>query len=200
MLVDFLIKRPLRERYALGAIIVVLAGVGGYTAGICPALNAADGCEKDLETTEKVLALQQRQLSLLKAETRVSQRTLDQLRDLPCPWVPIEKADVVLQALQKEAAGLGLSVRSIIRESVTGIRLDDAPRPVLLLLVRVELNGPYASVMEMFRRLSKGDLVVGLEELSIRGADEPPYDVEVMLRVRLPVVEEEGEGEGENHV
>jgi hypothetical protein len=43
--------------------------------------------------------------------------------------------------------------------------------------------------MEMLRRLSKGSLAVGLEELSIVGSDEPPYDVLVMLLVRMPVLE-----------
>ncbi|HUU09431.1 MAG TPA: type II secretion system protein GspM [Phycisphaerae bacterium] len=191
MLVEFLVKRPVRERYALGGIVVVLVAVGCYTAGIQPALSAMARHEDDLQTTEKVLGLQQRQLNLLRAETKASQKTLDDLKDLPCPWVPTEQADMVLQGFQKEAADLGLSVRSVVRESVTGIQLKDAPRQVSVLLVRLELHGPYASVMEMFRRLSKGALAVGLEELSVKGSDEPPYDVDVVLRVRMPVVEGE---------
>ncbi len=193
MLVEFLVKRAVRERYALGATIVVFAIVGCYTAGIRPAMNAAEGHEGDLQTTEKVLILQQRQLNLLQAETKASQKTLDQLKDLPCPWVHADKADVVLQELQKEAETLGLSVRSVVRESLTGMRLKDVPRPVLRLLVCLEVDGPYASVMEMFRRLSKGDLAVGLEELALKGNDEPPFDVAVVLRLRMPVVE------GDNH-
>ncbi len=189
MLVEFLVKRAVRERYALGATVIVLAIVGCYTVEIRPAMDAAEGHEGDLRTTEKVLMLQQRQLNLLHAETKASQKTLDQLKDLPCPWVQADKADVVLQELQKEAENLGLSVRSVVRESLTVMRLKDAPRPVLRLLVRLELDGPYASVMEMFRRLSKGDLAVGVEELSLKGNDEPPFDVEVILRVRIPVVE-----------
>ncbi|HUU90384.1 MAG TPA: type II secretion system protein GspM [Phycisphaerae bacterium] len=193
MLVEQLVKRTARERYALGMIVVVLAVVACYTAGISPALNAADGHKENLNTTEKVLLLQQTQLNLLRAETKVSQQTLDRLKDLPCPWVQADRADVVLQEIQKEAEGLGLSVHSVAREAVTGLRLKDAPRPVLQLLVRLELDGPYASVMEMFRRLSKGNLTIGLEELSLEGSDAPPHDVAVVLRVRLPVVE------GDNH-
>lgn len=189
MLVEFLVKRPVRERYALGGIVAVLVAVGCYTAGIRPALSEMARYEDDLQTTQKVLALQQRQLNLLRAETKASQQTLDNLKDLPCPWVPAEQADVVLQGLQKEAADLGLSVLAVVRESVTGMRLKDAPQEVSVLLVRLELHGPYASVMEMFRRLSKGALAVGLEELSVKGSDEPPYDVDVVLRVRMPVVE-----------
>lgn len=189
MLVEFLVKRAARERYALGAAIVVLAIVGCYTAGIRPAMDAAEGHEGDLRITEKVLVLQQRQLNLLQAETKASQKTLDRLKDLPCPWVQADKADVVLQELQKEAEALGLSVRSVVRESLTVMRLKDTPRPVLRLLVRLELDGPYASVMEMFRRLGKGDLAIGLEELSLKGNDEPPFDVAVVLRLRMPVVE-----------
>ena len=189
MLVEFLVKRAARERYALGATIVVLAIVGCYTAGIRPAMDTAEMHEGNLQTTEKVLVLQQRQLNLLQAETKASQKTLDQLKDLPCPWVQADKADVVLQELQKEAEALGLSVRSVVRESLSGMRLKDAPRPVLRLLVRLELDGPYASVMEMFRRLGKGDLAVGLEELSLKGNDEPPFGVAVVLRLRMPVVE-----------
>lgn len=194
MLVELLVKRTVRERCALGATVIVLAIVGCYTAGIRPAVEAAKGHEEDLNTTKNVLALQQRQLSLLQAETKASQRTLDQLKDLPCPWVQADKADVVLQGLQKEAENLGLSVRSVVRESVTGIRLKDTLRPVSQLLVRLELDGPYASVMEMFRRLSKGDLAIGLEELSLKGNDGPPFDVTVMLRVRMPIVEGEDHG------
>jgi len=193
MLVELLAKRTARERYALGAIVIVLAVVACYTAGIGPAIEAADGYEQDLQTTEKVLLLQQTQLNLLRAETKASQKTLDRLKDLPCPWVQADRADLVLQEIQKEAQGLGLSVHSVARETVTGLRLEDPVQPVMQLLVRLELDGPYASVMEMFRHLSKGDLAIGLEELSLEGCDVPPYDVAVMLRVRLPVVE------GDNH-
>jgi len=189
MLLDLLVKRAARERYALGMIVIIFAVVACYTAGISPALEAAQGHQEDLGMTEKVLMLQQTQLNLLQAETKASQRTLDQLKDLPCPWVHADRADAVLQEIQKQAEDLGLSVRSLARESVTELRLKDAPRPVLQLLVRLELDGPYASVMEMFRNLSKGNLAIGLEELSLEGTDQPPFDVSVVLRVRLPIVE-----------
>ncbi|KPJ76890.1 MAG: hypothetical protein AMK72_08295 [Planctomycetes bacterium SM23_25] len=194
MLVELLVKRTARERYALGAVVVVLAIMACYTAGISPAMDAAAAYQADLDTTEKVLLLQQTQLNLLQAETKASQRTIDQLKDLPCPWVEADRADVVLQEIQKQAEELGLSVRSVARESLTGLRLKEASRPVQQLLVRLELDGPYASVMEMFRRLSKGNLAIGLEELSIEGTDEPPFDVAVVLRVRLPVVEGDDHG------
>lgn len=189
MLVEQLAKRTARERYALGMIAGVLAVVAFYTAGISPAIDAAEGHKQNLNTTEKVLLLQQTQLNLLRAKTQASQKMLDRLKDLPCPWVHADRANVVLQEIQKEAEGLGLSVHSVSRESVTELRLEDAPRPVLQLLVRLELDGPYASVMELFRRLSKGDLAIGLEELSLEGSNEPPCNVAVTLRVRLPVVE-----------
>jgi len=189
MLLDLLVKRAARERYALGMIVIIFAVVACYTAGISPALEAAQGHREDLGMTEKVLMLQQTQLNLLQAETKASQRTLDQLKDLPCPWVHADRADAVLQEIQKQAEDLGLSVRSLARESVTALRLEDAPRPVLQLLVRLELDGPYASIMEMFRNLSKGNLAIGLEELSLEGTDQPPFDVSVVLRVRLPIVE-----------
>ena len=189
MLVEQLAKRTARERYALGMIVGVLAVTAFYTAGISPAIDAAEGHRESLNITEKVLLLQQTQLNLLRAKTKTSQKMLDTLKDLPCPWVHADQTDIVLQEIQKEAEGLGLSVHSVFRESVTELRLEDAPRPVLQLLVRLELDGPYASVMELFRRLSKGNLAIGLEELSLEGNDTPPHNVAVTLRVRLPFVE-----------
>jgi len=187
MITERLLKRSPRERWVLTGVLLVLVVLGCYLSAIAPSLQTLGGARNDLDTVQTSLELQQRQLNWLRAETDASKKTLAQLQDIPCPWVPTAKADTVIQGLQRQAGDLGLTVRSIVRERLTGMKLKDAP--VSMLYVRLELSGPHASVMEMLRRLSKGSLAVGLEELSISGSDEPPYDVLVMLLVRIPVLE-----------
>jgi Tfp pilus assembly protein PilO len=187
MITEHLLKRTRRERWVLAGVLLALVVLAGYLSAIAPSLRSLDGVRSDLQTVQSSLDLQKRQLDWLRNETESSKKTLAQLKDVPCPWVPASKADAVIQDLQKQAAELSLSVRSILRERTTGMKLKDAP--VALLFVRLEFTGPHASVMEMLRRLSKGSLAVGLEEISIKATDDHPYDVEVMLLVRLPVLE-----------
>jgi type II secretory pathway component PulM len=187
MIIDRLLKRSPRERWILTAAFLALVIVACYVAAVAPSLEALTGARNDLHTIQTNLELQQRQLNWLRAETAASKKALAKLQDVPCPWVPATKADAVIQEFQKQAADLGLSVRSVTRERVVTMKLKDAP--VALLFVRLEMSGSHASVMEILRRLSKGPLAIGLEELSIRGSDEPPYDVGVMVLVRLPVLE-----------
>jgi hypothetical protein len=92
--------------------------------------------------------------------------------------------------LQKEAAVLGLSVKSVVRErSTVGLKLKDPKVPVSVLMVRFDVGGPYGSVVELFRRLNKRSIAVGIEDLSIRGLDEPPFEVEASMLLRIPVAE-----------
>jgi hypothetical protein len=191
VILEYMVKRPPRERWALAATIVVLGFVACYTAAIGPSLETLDGTRTDLRTTETGLVLQQRQLDLLRAKTKAAHRTLADLRNVPCPWVPADKADGILQELQAEAAGLGLSVSSTIRERVAKMTLKDSPARVSVLMVRLELSGQYASVMELLRRLDKRSIAIGLQDLIVKGNLEPPYNVQVTLLVRLPIVEGE---------
>lgn len=187
MITERLLKRTPRERWVLAAVLLSLVGLACYLSAVAPSLQALAGAKSDLDTIQTSLELQQRQLNWLRAETEASKKALDQLKDVPCPWVPAAKADAVLQNLQKQASDLGLTVRSIVRERMTPMRMKDAP--VSMLYVRLELSGPHAGIMEMLRRLSKGSLAVGLEELSLSGSDDPPYDVLVIVLIRMPVLE-----------
>ena len=134
------------------------------------------------------LELQQRQLTVLRAETNACNRTLKTLEGIPCPWVAVDQADAVVQQWQKDAESLGLKVRSVVRERQTPMRLKGTTS-VSLLVVKLEFHGSYANVMKMLARLEEGPTAVGLEEIVLKGLDETPYDVQVELLVRLPVVE-----------
>jgi hypothetical protein len=57
--------------------------------------------------------------------------------------------------------------------------------------VRLEVRGPYANVMALLDRLDDGTHAVGLEELDVRVGEEPPFDLAVMLVVRLGLTDEE---------
>jgi len=194
MILEPLMKRTPRERWTLTAMALALVAVIGYLAAVAPSLNSLDGGRKDLETVRSGLDLQQRQLSWLRTQTESARKTLDELKDVPCPWISADKADGVLQEFQDDAASLGLEVHSMVREPASPARLRGVQMPVSQIVVRLELAGPYSSVLEMMRRMSKKGVAVGLEELCMEGADRPPYDVTVKLVVRLPVVE------GANHV
>ena len=188
MILELLVKRSARERTAWG-MVAILSVVGlCYVAGIAPALESLDGIRRDVATTQSGLELQQRQLTLLRAETNACNRTLKKLEGIPCPWVAVDQADAILQQWQKDAEGFGLRVRSVIRERQTAMRLK-GDAPVSLLVVKLEFHGPYANVMKMLTRLKEGPTAVGLEEIIIKGLDEAPYEVDVELLVRLPVVE-----------
>jgi hypothetical protein len=191
MIIDHLLKRSPRERWIMAGALLAMVILASYLSAVSPSLQALAAAQGDLQTIQTNLGLQQRQLDWLRGETTASKKTLAQLQDVPCPWVPVDKADAVLQDLQSQAANLGLTVRSVVRERVIRMKMKEAP--VAQLFVRLEMVGPHAGAMEMLRRLSKGPLSVGLEELSIRGSDEPPYDVDVMVLVRLPILE------GTNH-
>jgi len=192
MILEPLMKRTPRERWTLAGMALVLVAVVCYLAAVAPALSSLDSQRQNLETTRSGLDLQQRQLSWLRAQTGAAHKTLADLKDVPCPWISADKADGVLQEFQDDAASLGLAVHSIIREAVRP-RLRGVQIPVSEIVVRLELAGPYSSVVEMMRRMSKKGVAVGLEELFIEGSDQPPYDVAVRLVVRLPAAE------GANH-
>ena len=191
MILEYMVKRPSRERWILSASVVALAIVACYTAAIGPSLDTLEGTNEDLRTTETGLALQVRQLNLLRAKTKAAHATLAELKNVPCPWIRAADADALLQEFQAEASGLGLSVTSTIRERVAKIRLTGSAEEVSVLTVRLELSGPPLSVMEMLRRLSRRSIAVGLQELVVKGSTDPPYDVAVTLLVRLPIMEGE---------
>lgn len=188
MILEYLVKRSPRERLAWGLAALLVVLLVCYMAGVGPALQSLDGMREDIQTTHSSLELQQRQLRVLQAETEASHKTLEQLKGVPCPWVTADKADAFLQQWQKEAEDLGLTVRSVIRERQAGLGPKDAAQ-VSTLLVRMEVHGSYASVMTLLGRLGSGQAAVGIEDMVIKGLDEEPYDVEVSLLVRLPVVE-----------
>ncbi len=191
MILEYLAKRTGRERTAWGLTAILLVVVLCYLTGVAPALESYEGAQEDLSTTESSLALQRRQLTALRAETVRCHRILDRLKDVPCPWVPAAKADALLRQWQKEAEDLGLSVHSVIRERQVDMRLQEAAAPVSMLIVQLELHGPYDAVMKLVEKLGEGPVAVGLEEVLIKGFDAEPYDVEVALLVRLPVFEGE---------
>ena len=193
MILEYLVKRSPRERLAWGLTALLVVLLVSYLAGIGPALRSLDGIRQDVRTTHSSLELQQRQLRVLQAETEAGHKTLERLKDIPCPWVTADKADALLQQWQKEAEDLGLTVRSVIRERQAGFGPKDAAVQVSTLLVRMNVHGPYASVMTLLAHLGGGQTAVGIEDMVIKGLDEEPYDVEVSLLVRLPVVE------GESH-
>ncbi len=192
-MLEYLVRRSPRERWTWGIAALAVVALACYMAGVAPPLESLEGIEEDLATTETGLELQQRQLQILKAETTACEKVLADLKDVPCPWVPAAEADAHLQRWQREAAELGLTVRSVIRERQSDLRLGGEKAPVSILVVRLELHGPYAAVMAMLQRLGQGDAVTGLEELTLKGLDEPPYDVELVVLVRLAV------GEGDSH-
>jgi len=189
MILEYLLKRSRRDRLILAGAALAVILLAGYVVAVGPSLASLSGARSDLETVQAGLDLQRRQLDWLRTETEARQKTLAQLQDAPCPWISADKVDGVLEELQKAAADLGLTVRAVIREHSEPVRIKEGETQVALLAVRMELSGPYASVAELLRRLGKGPMAVGLQELSIKSADEPPYDVEVALVVRLPVVE-----------
>jgi len=183
-----LVKRSARERTVWG-MVAILSVVGlCYLAGLAPAMESLDGIQKDLAMSQSGLELQQRQLTVLRAETNACNRTLKTLEGIPCPWVAVDQADAVVQQWQKDAEGFGLRVRSVVRERQTPMRLKGTTS-VSLLVVKLEFHGSYANVMKMLARLEEGPTAVGLEEIVLKGLDEAPYDVQVELLVRLPVVE-----------
>lgn len=193
MILDYLAKRTSRERAAWGVSALLVVGLVCYLTGVGPALEAYEGVHEDLATTESALALQRRQLTLLRADTVRCNQTLERLKEIPCPWVPTSEADALLQQWQKDAEEIGLSVQSVIRERQVAMRLAGFDTPVSLLVVQLELYGPYEAVMEMLGKLGEGNVAVGMEEITVKGFDTSPYDVEMSLLVRLPVFEGEND-------
>ena len=191
MIIQYLVRRNRRERGLLGLTVLVLAVVECYVATIGPAREAVADHESQLVSARANLDLQQRQLTLLRAETATARRSLEELSGAAPPWVNARRADALLQEWQNLAAEVGLTLQSVTRESQAALRLDTGAARVSSVAVRLEVRGPYANVMALLDRLDDGTHAVGLEELDFRVGEEPPFDLAVMLVVRLGLTDEE---------
>jgi len=189
MIIEQLIKRPARERRIMVFALLVVVGIVGYLSVVAPAVESLNGVESDLATTQSGLDFQERQLKSLRAETEASQKIVAEFKDMACPWIAAGKADSIMQEFQKEAASLGLTVKSMVRERAGGLKLKDPKVPVSALMVRLDVAGPYTGVVELLRRLNKRSIAVGVDDLSIRGLDEPPFEVDVSILMKIPVAE-----------
>jgi type II secretory pathway component PulM len=191
VIIQYLVRRNRRERWLLGLTVLVLAVVACYVATIGPAREAVADHESQLVSARANLDLQQRQLTLLRAETATARRSLEELSGAAPPWVNARRADALLQEWQNLAAEVGLTLQSVTRESQAALRLDTGAARVSSVAVRLEVRGPYANVMALLDRLDDGTHAVGLEELDIRVGEEPPFDLAVILVVRLGLTDEE---------
>ena len=191
MIIHYLIRRNPRERLVLGLTVFVLAIVACYVATIGPAREAVADHETQLLSAQANLDLQQRQLTLLRAETVAARRSLEELSGAAPPWVNARRADTLLQEWQNLATEVGLTLQSVTRERQIALRLDTGPARVSSVAVRLEVRGPYANVMALLDRLDNGTHAVGLEELDVCVAEAPPFDLAVTLVVRLGLTDEE---------
>ena len=191
MIIQYLVRRNRRERGLLGLTVLVLAVVACYVATIGPAREAVADHESQLVSARANLDLQQRQLTLLRAETATARRSLEELSGAAPPWVNARRADALLQEWQNLAAEVGLTLQSVTRENQAALRLDTGAARVSSVAVRLEVRGPYANVMALLDRLDDGTHAVGIEELDFRVGEEPPFDLAVMLVVRLGLTDEE---------
>ena len=203
MIIRYLVRRNRRERWLLGLTVLVLAVVACYVAIIGPSRVAVADHESQLVSARANLDLQQRQLTLLRAETATARRSLEELSGAAPPWVNARRADALLQEWQNLAAEVGLTLQSVTRESQAALRLDtgathasavspgEADGHVSRVAVRLEVRGPYANVMALLDRLDDGTHAVGIEELDVRVGEEPPFDLAVTLVVRLGLTDEE---------
>jgi len=191
VILQYLVRRNRRERGLLGLTVLVLAVVACYVATIGPAREAVADHESQLVSARANLDLQQRQLTLLRAETATARRSLEELSGAAPPWVNARRADALLQEWQNLAAEVGLTLQSVTRESQAALRLDTGAAHVFSVAVRLEVRGPYANVMALLDRLDDGTHAVGLEELDFRVGEKPPFDLAVTLVVRLGLTDEE---------
>ena len=191
MIIQYLIRRNRRERWLLGLTVLALAVVACYVATIGPAREAVADHESQLLSARANLDLQQRQLTLLRAETATARRSLEELSGAMPPWMNARRADALLQEWQNLAAEVGLTLQSVTRENQAALRLDIGAARVSSVAVRLEVHGPYANVMALLDRLDDGTHAVGLEELDVRVGGEPPFDIAVTLVVRLGLTDEE---------
>jgi len=191
VIIQYLVRRNRRERGLLGLTVLVLAVVACYVATIGPAREAVADHESQLVSARANLDLQQRQLTLLRAETATARRSLEELSGAAPPWVNARRADALLQEWQNLAAEVGLTLQSVTRENQAALRLDTGAARVSSVAVRLEVRGPYANVMALLDRLDDGTHAVGIEELDFRVGEEPPFDLAVMLVVRLGLTDEE---------
>jgi len=191
VIIQYLVRRNRRERWLLGLTVLVLAVVACYVATISPAREAVADHESRLVSARANLNLQQRQLTLLRAETATARRSLEELSGAAPPWVNARRADALLQEWQNLAAEVGLTLQSVTRENQAALRLDIGAAHVSSVAVRLEVRGPYANVMALLDRLDDGTHAVGLEELDVRVGEEPPFDLAVTLVVRLGLIDEE---------
>jgi hypothetical protein len=191
VILQYLVRRNRRERWLLGLTVLVLAVVACYVATISPAREAVADHESQLVSARANLDLQQRQLTLLRAETATARRSLEELSGAAPPWVNARRADALLQEWQNLAAEVGLTLQSVTRENQAALRLDTGAAHVSSVAVRLEVRGPYANVMALLDRLDDGTHAVGLEELDFRVGEEPPFDLAVTLVVRLGLTDEE---------
>jgi hypothetical protein len=191
VILQYLVRRNRRERGLLGLTVLVLAVVACYVATIGPAREAVADHESQLVSARANLDLQQRQLTLLRAETATARRSLEELSGAAAPWVNARRADALLQEWQNLAAEVGLTLQSVTRESQAALRLDTGAARVSSVAVRLEVRGPYANVMALLDRLDDGTHAVGLEELDFRVGEKPPFDLAVTLVVRLGLTDEE---------
>jgi len=191
VIIQYLVRRNRRERGLLGLTVLVLAVVACYVATIGPAREAVADHESQLVSARANLDLQQRQLTLLRAETATARRSLEELSGAAPPWVNARGADALLQEWQNLAAEVGLTLQSVTRESQAALRLDTGAARVSSVAVRLEVRGPYANVMALLDRLDDGTHAVGIEELDVRVGKEPPFDLAVTLVVRLGLTDEE---------
>ena len=191
MILQYLVRRNRRERWLLGLTVLVLAVVACYVATVGPAREAVADHESQFVSARANLDLQQRQLTLLRAETATARRSLEELSGAAPPWVNARRADALLQEWQNLAAEVGLTLQSVTRESQAALRLDTGAARVSSVAVRIEVRGPYANVMALLDRLDDGTHAVGLEELDVRVGEKPPFDLAVTLVVRLGLTDEE---------
>jgi len=191
VIIQYLVRRNRRERWLLGLTVLVLSVVACYVATIGPAREAVADHESQLVSARANLDLQQRQLTLLRAETAGARRSLEELSGAAAPWVNARRADALLQEWQNLASEVGLTLQSVTRENQAALRLDIGAAHVSSVAVRLEVRGPYANVMALLDRLDDGTHAVGLEDLDVRVGEEPPFDLAVTLVVRLGLTNEE---------
>jgi D-serine deaminase-like pyridoxal phosphate-dependent protein len=196
VILRYLIRRNQRERWLLGAVGLVLAAVACYVGVIVPARRAVADHKQQLVSTEGNLGLQQRQLTLLRAETTAARKRLEELAGASPPWATPIEADALLQRWQRLAAEVGLTLESVSREHQALLLMDTGRASVSTLTVRLEACGPYANVMAFAGRLKEGPEVIGLEGLDIQVTEKPPFGLRMSLVVRLGISAEEATREG----
>jgi len=191
VIAERLIQRQPRERVLLGLTALAVVGVALYWAAYAPAQDVLAERQATLAERQANLNLQKQQMALLRSETAACRRTLDQLAGASEPWLRKDRADALLQQWQNLGAQLGVTVKAVARDRQAPAPAAAGQSGIEILIVRLEVQGPYGSIMAMLARLTEGTAAVGLEQMDLRVADQPPYDLDATILLRVAVVPEE---------